>query len=152
MKLTEKQNRFADFYIETGNATDAAKKAGYSEKYIHTNATKLLQNTTVKAAIDERLKSMEEQRTASAVEVMQFLTTVMRGELEEEVVTSEGLGEGVTRTTVVKKHVGVHDRLDAAKQIARRYGLDKVVIEQKSDDRIQIVMPPRGVPPDGAKD
>lgn len=152
MQLTEKQKRFVDYFIETGNKTEAARKAGYSEKYIHTNAAKLLQNTTVKAAIDERLAKMDAERTANSDEVMQFLTTVMRGELEEEVVTSEGTGDGRTKTMIVKKHVGVHDRLDAAKQIARRYGLDKLIVEQKSDDRVQIIMPPRGVPPDGTED
>lgn len=81
MKLTEKQKRFVDYFIETGNKTEAARKAGYSEKYIHTNAAKLLQNTTVKAAIDERLAKMDAERTADSDEVMQFLTTVMRGEL-----------------------------------------------------------------------
>ena len=52
-KLTEKQKRFADYYIETGNATQAAVKAGYSKKYANTNANKLLQNTTIKNYIDE---------------------------------------------------------------------------------------------------
>lgn len=31
-KLTPKQKAFADYYIECENATEAAKKAGYSEK------------------------------------------------------------------------------------------------------------------------
>ena len=31
-KLTEKQKRFIDYYIETANATESAKRAGYSEK------------------------------------------------------------------------------------------------------------------------
>lgn len=32
MKLTPKQRAFADYYITTGNATEAAEKAGYSKK------------------------------------------------------------------------------------------------------------------------
>ena len=152
MNLTEKQNRFVDFYIETGNATEAAKKAGYRESTARFTGSENLTKPNIKAAIDVRLAEMDAKRMASAEEVMQFLTTVMRGELEEEVVTSEGTGDGRTKTMIVKKHVGVHDRLDAAKQIARRYGLDKLTVEQKSDDRVQIIMPPRGVPPDGAED
>lgn len=42
-KLTPKQKNFADEYIITGNATQSAIKAGYSEKYANTNASKLLQ-------------------------------------------------------------------------------------------------------------
>lgn len=152
MNLTEKQKRFVDYFIETGNATEAAKKAGYRESTARFTGSENLTKPNIKAAIDERLAEMDAKRMASAEEVMQFLTTAMRGELEEEVVTSEGTGDGRTRTMVVKKHVGVHDRLDAAKQIARRYGLDKLIVEQKSDDRVQIIMPPRGVPPDGAED
>lgn len=152
MNLTEKQNRFVDYYIETGNKTEAAKKAGYSEKRAAEIGAENYRKPHIKAAIDVRLAEMDAKRMASAEEVMQFLTTVMRGELEEEVVTSEGTGDGRTKTMIVKKHVGVHDRLDAAKQIARRYGLDKLIVEQKSDDRVQIIMPPRGVPPDGAED
>ncbi len=151
MNLTEKQNRFVDYYIETGNKTEAAKKAGYSEKRAAEIGAENYRKPHIRAAIDARMAEMDAKRMASAEEVMQFLTTVMRGELEEEVVTSEGTGDGRTKTMIVKKHVGVHDRLDAAKQIARRYGLDKLIVEQKSDDRVQIIMPPRGVPPDGAE-
>lgn len=43
-KLTEKQQAFADYYIELANATQAAIKAGgYSNKYANTNASKILQ-------------------------------------------------------------------------------------------------------------
>ena len=75
---------------------------------------------------------------------MQFFTSVMRGEIKEEVVTTEGTGEGCSTTKIVEKQVSLHDRLDAGKQLSRRYGLDKLVIEQKSDDRVQIIMPPKG--------
>lgn len=60
-KLTIKQKRFADEYVKTGNATDAAIKAGYSEKYAHTNANKLLQNTTIKARIDAQMQKLRRQ-------------------------------------------------------------------------------------------
>lgn len=150
--MTEKQKRFVDYFIETGNKTEAAKKAGYSEKRAAEIGAENYRKPHIKAAIDAGLKELQDERTAGKTEVMQFLTAVMRGELEEEVVTSEGTGDGRTKTMIVKKHVGVHDRLDAAKQIARRYGLDKLIVEQKSDDRVQIIMPPRGVPPDGAED
>ncbi|WP_243169617.1 terminase small subunit, partial [Enterococcus faecalis] len=90
--MTEKQKRFCDFYIETGNATQAAIKAGYSSKYANTNASKLLQNTTIKQYIDERLAELKNERTADAQEVLEYLTAVMRGEYKEA--TLIGVGEG----------------------------------------------------------
>ena len=144
MKLTEKQKRFIDYYIETGNATEAARKAGYTAKNANRIGTENLSKLVIKPAIDARLAELDAKRIASAEEVMQFFTAVMRGELKEEVVTSEGTGEGHSVTRIVEKQVSLHDRLDAGKQLSRRYGLDKLVIEQKSDDRIQIIMPPKG--------
>ena len=143
-KLTEKQKRFVDYYIETGNATEAAKRAGYSEKTARFTGAENLTKTNIKNAIAARLAELDAQRIADAEEVMQFFTSVMRGEIKEEVVTTEGTGEGCSTTKIVEKQVSLHDRLDAGKQLSRRYGLDKLVIEQKSDDRVQIIMPPKG--------
>lgn len=89
-KLTPKQKNFADEYIITGNATQSAIKAGYSEKYANTNASKLLQNTTIKAYIDERLKQIEDEKTMDMKEVMQRLSAIARGETVEEQVTNSG--------------------------------------------------------------
>ena len=55
-KMTIKQKKFADEYIISGNATKAAIEAGYSKKYANTNASKLLQNTTIKEYVNKRLK------------------------------------------------------------------------------------------------
>lgn len=140
--MTEKQKRFVDYFIETGNKTEAAKKAGYSEKRAAEIGAENYRKPHIKAAIDAGLKELQDERTAGKTEVMQFLTAVMRGELQEEVVTSEGTGDGRSQMKIVKKQVSAHDRLDAAKQLARRYGLDKLVVEQKLDDRIQFIEPP----------
>lgn len=84
--LTERQKRFVDFYIETGNATESARKAGYSEKTAPWIAQQNLQKLTIQTAIQSRLKEIESSRVANAKEVMQFLTSAMRGETEEEIV------------------------------------------------------------------
>ena len=130
-KLTEKQKRFADYYIETGNATQAAVKAGYSKKYANTNANKLLQNTTIKNYIDEKLEEMSSKRIASANEVMELLTSAARGELEEEVVVVEGEGDGCSGARTVRKQIGAKDRIKAAELLGKRYRLwtDKVEVK-----------------------
>ena len=122
MKLTIKQQRFADEYIISGNATKAAIEAGYSEKYANTNVTKLLQNTTIKAYIDERLAELEDKAIAKQEEVLKYLTAVMRGETLSEVVVIEGEGEGVSKAKRIDKAPDEKDRLKAAELLGKRYG------------------------------
>ena len=119
VKLTEKQKRFADYYIELGNATQAAINAGYSSKYANTNASKLLQNTTIKSYIDERLSQLASERIVSAEEVLEFLSSVMRNEQKEEVLKGVGMGEQA------KTHIEVSakDRVKAAELLGKRYAL-----------------------------
>lgn len=108
--LTLKQKRFADEYIITANATQAAVKAGYSKKYANTNANKLLQNTTIKQYLDKRLKEIESEKTASIKEVMEYLTSVMRGEQTEQVLKSAG----DYQQEITDIDVSAKDRLKAA--------------------------------------
>lgn len=82
-KLTIKQKKFADEYIKTGNATQSAINAGYSKKYANTNASKLLQNTTIKFYIDERMKKLEEEAIADQKEILKGLTRQARREEKE---------------------------------------------------------------------
>lgn len=118
-KLTLKQQRFADEYIISGNATDAAIKAGYAKKYANTNASKLLQNTTIKSYIDEQLEALQSEKVADQQEVMEFLTSVMRGEVTEPMAV--GKGEGYQEVMHVLPNVST--RRAAAVDIGKRYGM-----------------------------
>ncbi len=68
--VTDKQKRFCDEYLIDLNATQAAIRAGYSSKYANTNASKLLQNTTIKKYLDEQLKKIQDESIAKADEVL----------------------------------------------------------------------------------
>lgn len=103
-ELTPKQKAFADYYIETGNVTEAATKAGYSESYAKAQAYKLLENVGVSAYIADRVKPTEDNRIATGDEVMEFLTAVMRGEIKDAFDLPPSLA----------------DRKDAAKELAKR--------------------------------
>lgn len=129
--LSEKQKRFADYYVETGNKTEAAIKAGYSKKTARVIGQENLLKPAIKSYIDERLKELEEKRVASATEVMQLLTSAMRGELDEEVVVVESIGDYCSEARVVKKKIGLKDRIKAAELIGKRHRLftDKVQLE-----------------------
>lgn len=126
-KLTLKQQRFADEYIISGNATDAAVKAGYSKKYANTNASKLLQNTTIKSYIDEKLAELQSQKVADQQEVMEYLTAVMRGEKTEPLLVLDGDGT----QKVVNAVPPVRARTKAAELLGKRYRLftDKVELD-----------------------
>lgn len=136
MKLTIKQKRFADEYIISGNAEEAAITAGYSEKYARGNAYKLVAKSGVKSYIEERLKELDNKAIAKQEEVLQYLTSVMRGELEEEVLY--GIGDGVQSTRHIE--VGAKDRLKAAELLGKRYRLftDKVELDAEVDMELTV--------------
>lgn len=126
-KLTLKQQRFADEYIISGNATQSAIEAGYSKKYANTNASKLLQNTTIKSYIDEQLEVLKNERVADQQEVLEYLTSIVRGEQTEQ--TLRGVGEGAQEIDNID--VSAKDRIKAAELLGKRYGIwtDKQEIE-----------------------
>ena len=131
MKLTEKQRRFVDYYVELGNATEAAKKAGYAEKAAYATGAENLRKPQIKSAIDARLKELEGKRIAKADEVMQFLTATLRGEVKEERVVIEGPGLGESEARIVEVPASVRDRLEAAKSLLKRYPMQLDAKEQK---------------------
>jgi phage terminase small subunit len=131
-KLTEKQERFIDYYIELGNATEAAKKAGYSERTAYSIGNENLKKPEIKKQIEERLKELEDKRIAKAEEVLKYLTAVMRGEETEEVVVVENLGDFMSRATTIDKQVGAKERIKAAELLGKRYALftDKLDVNE----------------------
>lgn len=131
MKLTAKQKRFIDYYIETGNATESARRAGYSPKTAEAIGLENLGKPRIKAAIDARLKELEDKRIAKADEVMQFLTSTLRGEVKEERVVVEGTGDGRSDARIITVQVSARDRLEAAKSLLKRYPMQLDAKEQK---------------------
>jgi len=123
VRLTEKQKRFADYYIETGNATEAAIKAGYSQRTARFIGAENLTKPNIKKYIDDRLREIEDKRIAKAEEVLKYLTSVMRGEETEEVVVVEGTGEGASEARIIEKQVSARDRIKAAELLGKRYSL-----------------------------
>lgn len=107
--LTPKQKAFADEYIKCTNASEAARKAGYSAKCAASIGEENLRKPEISAYINERLKQIEANRVASADEVMQFFSSVMRGEVTDQF----GLDASLS------------DRISAGKELMRRYNAAK---------------------------
>ncbi|MFW3650935.1 terminase small subunit [Staphylococcus caprae] len=115
--LNIKQQRFADEYIRTGNAYQSAINAGYSETYAKGNVVKLLENVSVKSYIEKRLEELKKESIAEQDEILQYLTSVMRGEMTEQ--TLVGQGEGYQEIDNID--VGAKDRIKAAELLGKRY-------------------------------
>ena len=111
MSLTPKQKAFADYYIECGNQTEAARRAGYKKP--HLQGYQNLDKLSVREYIEERQKQIEDSRIASAAEIMQYFTSVMRGEVKDQFGLDAPLAE----------------RTKAAVELAKR----KVDVAQKTD-------------------
>lgn len=119
--MTDKQKRFCDEYLIDCNATQAAVRAGYSPKTAKQTGCENLAKPDLKAYIDERLEEMHNEKTADAQEVLEYLTSVMRGEHKEQVLKL--IGDGVQ--TISDIDVGAKDRIKAAELIGKRYGMFK---------------------------
>ena len=101
--LTHKQRLWADAYIETGNAREADRRAGYKHRMDGQNG----QIPTVKAYIEARMQPAAEARIASMDEVLQYLTRVMLGEEKDQF----GLD------------ASLQDRTKAAQELLKRYAV-----------------------------
>lgn len=110
MKLTPKQKAFADEYLISGNITEAAKKAGYSEKTARVIGQENLQKPAVLSYIAERQKQIDDSRIADVKEVLEFYSSVLRGEIKDQFDMDAALS----------------DRLAAGRELMKRY--------DKSDD------------------
>lgn len=115
-KLTEKQKRFADEYIKSGNATESARLAGYSPKTANRIGSENLSKPDIKAYMSERLKELDSKRIMDAKEALELLTEIARGEMEETIFMTSGLG-----VEEVTKKADINQRKDALKEILKRH-------------------------------
>lgn len=134
-KLTIKQQAFADFYIELGNAYQAAKKAGYSENYAKGNVVKLLENVSVKSYIEKRMEELKTERVADQQEILEFLTAVIRGEVAEPVPVLDGNG----KQKVVNLQPSVQTRRAAAVDLGKRYAMWTEKQQIEVDGAVQFI-------------
>ena len=123
--MNERQKRFVDEYIQTGNASEAARRAGYSRRTARYIGTELIAKPNILKAIDERLKELESQRVAKTQELLEHLTSVVRGEVEETIITNSG--------KVFTAPVAEKDRLKAAEMLLKVQGAFREKVDVKVD-------------------
>lgn len=132
--MTDNQRKFCDEYIIDCNAT-RAYLASYphvkNEHSARTLASRLLTKVDIKTYIDEQLEKISNDKIADAKEVMEYLTSVLRGESLSEIVIVEGDGDGCSSARRMDKAPDERERLKAAELLGKRYGLfkDNVALE-----------------------
>lgn len=139
-RLTKRQKRFIEFYLQTGNGSESARKAGYTIKNAGVAASELLKNPRVAAELNTRMKQLEEKGMAKTEEIIKYLTSVMRGEHTDEMAMNIGIGEGKTQAEIVNLKVQSKDRLKAAEMLAKIRGMFVNKSELEVNGNIPIVI------------
>lgn len=112
-KLLLKQKRFCEYYAQTGNATESAKKAGYSEKTAYRTGADNLKKPHIIAYIDELTRDADNKRIADAKEILQYFTAVMRGEINDQFGLDPPLQERTRAATeLAKRIVDTKEKID----------------------------------------
>ena len=125
MLANPKWEAFCLHYAKTGNASEAYREAGYSTtnaRSIYSNCTRLLKNDDIKARIQEILEEMASAKIADIREIHEYLTSVLRGETTDDVVVTEGCGDGVSQATIVQVRTNNVARIKAATELAKMKG------------------------------
>lgn len=120
--LTEKQKKFVNEYLLTASATEAARRAGYSAHSARYQGSKLLRNVEINSAIEVRRNMMENEKILTATELQIFLSSVVRGEVQDEQLMARLVGKGCS---VIERHkytAAVKDRLRAAEMLLKVAG------------------------------
>jgi len=107
--------KFISEFLKTGSSEKAGAAVGYDKSTVW----RLMHNPEVRKMMDEELEKMRSADIADKVEVMKYLTKVMRGEITEQVAVLVGNGEQELK----EKAVGAKERNKAAELIGKRYGL-----------------------------
>ena len=141
--MTEKQKRFCDEYLIDCNATRAYKavyKGVKSDEVAKAAASRLLTNVNVKKYIDGRMEELHNEKTADAQEVIEYLTSVLRGESIAQEIVVEGTGDGCSEARTMEKAPSEKEKLKAAELLGKRYALftDKIETDVDMDLNITI--------------
>ncbi len=133
--VTEKQKRFCDEYLKDLNATQAAVRAGYSPKTAKQIGQRMLTFVDLKSYIDDQLELLHNQKTADAQEILEYLTSVMRGEHTEQ--TLQLVGDGVQKITDID--VSEKERMKAAEMLGKYHALWTERTQVEGVAQVQII-------------
>lgn len=134
--LTAKQQRFCDEYLIDLNATQAAIRAGYSEKTAKQIAAENLSKPYLKEYIQKRMEEKEKELIADQTEVMKYLTSVLRGKSESSVLARDEIGAD----RVISKPPDEKERLKAAELLGKAHMMFTDKVQQEVDMDLNITV------------
>ena len=148
-KLNERQRRFADEYIITGNVYQSAINAGYSENYARARSHELLDNVGVSEYVKKRMEELQDEKILTQKQILVMLSEIASGQAMETIVVTTKVAE-LKFDPISKKSVKVYneipqlveyptknsDRNKALELLGKRYSMwtDKQEITQKTID------------------
>lgn len=141
--MTEKQKRFCDEYLIDCNATRAYKTVYQnvkSDEVARKAGSRLLTNVDVKNYIADRMEEIHNEKTADAQEVIEYLTSVLRGESTAQEIVVEGTGDGCSEARTMEKAPSEKERLKAAELLGKRYALFTEKVEMDADMDLNITI------------
>lgn len=136
--LKPRQEKFCLEYAASGNAYKSAIAAGYSENYAKGNVNKLLENVSVKKRLQELKAKAESEKIADVKEMQETLTKIIRQSLTEEVVITEGSGDGCSEARKIDKTPAIKDVINAITTLGKMQGAFVDKVEQQVDMELSI--------------
>ena len=137
--MTPRQEKFCVEYLIDLNATQAAIRAGYSKR----TADRIANQNLRKLEIQSRIKKMRDEyydkTIMSAKEIEYLLSKAGRGELKEEIVVVEGVGDGFSESKIVKKHLSAKDRIKALELLGKRHHLFEDQNSKTGEEEVRII-------------
>ena len=120
--MTKRQEMFCQEYVISGNGTQAAIKAGYSENTANEQAARLLAKVSIQDKIRALSEEIRTEKIIDARKMQEVLTSIILQESQEEVIVVEGCGDGVSEAVTKTKTASQSDRIKAIQLLARMQG------------------------------
>ena len=106
-QLTQRQIRFVQDFMKSNNVTQAAIRSGYSKKTASVQGSRLLTNVKVAEYVDAINERLESDKIADIQEVMEYLTSVMRGDAKDQFDLDASLSERTRAASELAKRLDV---------------------------------------------
>lgn len=119
MSLTQRQKAFADYYIETGNAAEAARKAGYSEKTARQQGKENLTKPDILDYIATRQQEIEATRLVTLEDIQRFRVRVMQGEEKDAFGMDAALTDRLKAAADLEKALKIKEQEEEKKRVAK---------------------------------
>lgn len=108
--LTQRQIRFVQDFMKSNNVTQAAIRSGYSKKTASVQGSRLLTNVKVAEYVDAINERLESDKIADIQEVMEYFTSVMRGEKKDQFDLDPTLSDRTKAASELAKRLDIREK------------------------------------------